>query len=111
MTNKFLTHETKIPPRYVRVSIASVDGHRRGKHNDLVGSIIRELQTITDKTAMKIPLADIGGVELANLRSALHRAAKSKKIVIETSSDAENLYLWKAEDNGSAHSTATQLKI
>jgi hypothetical protein len=38
-------------------------------------------------------LSKVGGVELANLRSAVHRAAEVEKLAIETQSDEKNFYV------------------
>jgi hypothetical protein len=58
-------------------------------------SILRELETLPAKSAMKIPLKELGGVKLANLRSAVHRATISEKVRIETASDEHHFYIWK----------------
>ena len=46
-------------------------------------------------SAMEIPLSDVGGIELANLRSAVHRASTSHGLEIETLADDKNFYVWK----------------
>lgn len=81
--------------KYERVPITGVKGHRKGKHNDLVGGILEELEALPSGSAIKIPLADTAGVTLANLRSAVHRATTTAKLAVETSSDGENYYIWK----------------
>lgn len=81
--------------KYERVQVVSVRGHRSGKHRDLMEGILKDLESLPANAAMKIPLAGTEGVTLANLRSAVHRIATSRKIAIETSSDKENFYLWK----------------
>jgi hypothetical protein len=43
---------------------------------------------------MAIPLAEVGGIGLANLRSAVHRAASSNGLEVETLADGDNLYVW-----------------
>lgn len=67
------------------------------KHNDLIAGIVKDLETLPPKEAIKIPLDGIDGVTLANLRSALHRSTTSKKLAVETSSDTENFYVWKTQ--------------
>jgi hypothetical protein len=47
-------------------------------------------------SAIQVPLADVGGIGLANLRSAVHRASMSRKISIETLADENNFYVWNA---------------
>jgi len=38
----------------------------------------------------------VDGITLANLRSAVHRASASRGLGIETLSDDDNFYIWKA---------------
>ena len=82
--------------KYRQVEIAAIKGGRHGKHHDLVEGILRELGTVLAGSAIKIPLADVGGVGLANLRSAVRRASTTKKIAIETRADESHLYVWNA---------------
>lgn len=90
------TKSKKVAPlKYERVLVSAVKGYRRGKHHDLIADILRDLDTLPPDAAIKIPLAGTNGVTLPNLRSALHRAATSNKLALETSSDSENFYVWK----------------
>jgi len=57
--------------------------------------ILDELSTLAESEAMKVPLADIKGVSVANLRAALARATSSRGLKIATYSDGENFYLWQ----------------
>lgn len=79
---------------YRSVKIASLGNRRRGKHHDLVGGIVSQLEILQPGRALEIPLDCVGGVELANLRSAVHRAATAENIEIETQSDEKNFYVW-----------------
>jgi hypothetical protein len=87
------------PPdlKYRRVEISAIKKGRRGKHHDLVLGILQELRTLTAGAAMEIPLAEVGGIGLANLRSAVHRASAADGLVIETVADEKNLYVWKTD--------------
>ena len=68
--------EGKAPDlKYRQVKVDSLDKRRRGKHHDLVQGILQELETLSPGSAMQIPLADVGGIGLANLRAAVHRAS------------------------------------
>ena len=80
--------------QYRSVRITSLGNRRRGKHRDLTGGIVRQLRALREGQALEIPLSEVGGVELANLRSAVHRAAELEKLAIQTQSDEENLYVW-----------------
>ena len=81
--------------KYRRVEVANLDRGRRGKHHDLVEGILDELRMAVPGSALEIPLADVGGIGLANLRSAVHRAVTSAGITIETLADEKNFYVWK----------------
>jgi hypothetical protein len=81
--------------RYRQVRIDGLDKGRRGKHHDLVLGILQELEGLPPGSAMEIPLADVGGIGLANLRSAVHRASTSRGLQIETLADEKNFYVWK----------------
>lgn len=80
---------------YDRVMLTDIRRSRRGKHHDLVGGIFDDLETLPAGSAIKIPLTEVDGTTLANLRSAVHRASTSRGLGIETLSDADNFYIWK----------------
>jgi hypothetical protein len=80
---------------YDRVVLANLRRKRRGKHHDLIQGIFQDLETLPVGSAIKIPLLEVDGTTLANLRSAVHRASISKGLAIETLSDEENFYIWK----------------
>src|ERR1700724_2069525 len=81
---------------YERVDLADIRRSRRGKHHDLVGGIFQDLESLPRGSAIKIPLTEVDGTTLANLRSAVHRASTARGLGIETLSDEENFYIWKA---------------
>ena len=93
-----MTKSKASPPadlRYRQVRIDSLNKGRRGKHHNLVVGILEELEPLSPGSAMEVPLADVGGIGLANLRSAVHRAATSHGLQIETLADEKNFYVWK----------------
>jgi len=83
---------------YHSVRVVSLGNRRRGKHHDLVGGIMQELKALRAGSALVIPLADVGGVELGNLRAAVHRAAAADNLAIQTQSDEKNFYVWIGEN-------------
>ena len=91
------TKNQRPPAKYRQVHIADVKRGRRGKHHLLVQGIVQELVTLKPGSALEIPLADVGGIGLANLHSAVHRAASSNNLNIETVADDSKLYVWNAE--------------
>ena len=95
LTKEPKTKPISAPSMYKRVAISSLDQGRRGKHHDLVEGIFRELKVLPTGSALEIPLAKVGGIGLANLRSAVHRAARSEGLAIETVAKQENFYVWK----------------
>jgi hypothetical protein len=81
--------------KYRRVEISDLDRGRRGKHHDLVQGILKELELAAPGSALEVPLNEVGGIGLANLRSAVHRASAAQGLVIETLADDKNFYVWK----------------
>jgi hypothetical protein len=90
--------EGKPDLKYRQVKVDGLDKGRRGKHHDLVLGILQELKTLAPGSAMQIPLSDVGGIGLANLRSAVHRGSTSHGLQIETLADDENFYVWKKKN-------------
>jgi hypothetical protein len=88
------TPNVKSANLYRSVRVASLPSGRRGKHHGLTAGIVRELKALKEGMALVIPLANVGGVELANLRSAVHRAASADHLAIETQADQKNFYVW-----------------
>lgn len=88
-----------VPPnlKYRRVEIAAIKRVRRGKHHELVQGILREMKLLSAESALEIPLAEVGGIGLANLRSAVHRVCIAEGWTIETLADEKNLYVWKTD--------------
>jgi hypothetical protein len=83
--------------KYRRVEVSEIKRGRRGKHHALVEGVLRELRMLATGSALEIPLADVGGIGLANLRSAVHRASATEGLTIETVADEKNLYVWKTD--------------
>ena len=79
---------------YRSVKVSSLGTTRRGKHHDLTEGILRELKMLKEGSALEIPLSNVDGVEVANLRSAVHRAATADGVNIQTKADERNLYVW-----------------
>jgi hypothetical protein len=95
MTKEARPKALKNPAKYERVILADIRRNRRGKHHDLVAGIFQDLGSLPKGSAIKIPLAEVDGTTLANLRSAVHRASVSRGLGVETLSDEENFYIWK----------------
>jgi hypothetical protein len=68
---------------------------RDGKHKQIISQILKGIEKLADGSALKIPLAELPDSK-ENIRSALSRATRQRKIDIATSSDDNFLYVWKA---------------
>jgi len=83
------------PAKYRVVDSSLLDKGRRGKHYDLMQGVVKELKGAPVGSALEIPLEDVGGIGLANLRSAIHRGATAEGLEIQTLADKKNFYVWK----------------
>jgi hypothetical protein len=77
-------------------SVPLADAHQRaGKHHKIVTDILSDLAKLDQFSAVKIILAEVGKKK-ADLRAALLRAAKKKRIHLATSSDDTHLYVFRS---------------
>ena len=67
---------------------------RDGKHKGIVMRLLSDIDQLKSGTALKVPLSALPDSK-ENIRSALNRATRQKGISVETSSDADFLYIWK----------------
>ncbi|MGA7381815.1 MAG: hypothetical protein WBX03_13280 [Terriglobales bacterium] len=82
---------------YASVNRSDVPQGRKGKHRKAVADILSDLSRLNDQQAVKIPLSTLNGEKMQNLRSALNRVTREKKIPVLTSSDEKYLYVWRAD--------------
>ena len=88
-----MSPRTKVPGHFQTMLQASVPQGRKGKHQKIVSTILRDLDMLQDGSAIKVPLADL--VESKEkVRSALNRAARKAGRSVATASDANFLYIW-----------------
>jgi hypothetical protein len=76
------------------VPLAEAIESRSSRHGKIVAEILSDLEKLDDYSAVKVNLADTGEKK-ADLRSALHRAAKKNSISLATTSDEEHLYVFR----------------
>jgi hypothetical protein len=62
-----------------------------------VADILGDLSQLDARQAVKIPLSSLKGEKVQNLRSALNRVTRERKIPLVTSSDEKYLYVWRAD--------------
>jgi len=66
---------------------------RKGKHNEIVGLILRDLNDLKPGAALKVPLAELS-FSKEKIRSALNRATRKARRKVATATDANFLYVW-----------------
>ena len=84
------------------VNRSGVPQGRKGKHRKAVSDILGDLSKLNPQQAVRIPLSSLNGEKMQNLRSALNRATREKKIPVVTSSDDKYLYVWRADASKNA---------
>ena len=82
---------------YSPVNRSDVPQGRKGKHRKAVSDILGDLAKLDTQQAVKIPLSSLKGEKVQNLRSALNRVTRERKIPVKTSSDEKYLYVWRAD--------------
>jgi hypothetical protein len=85
------------PRNFANRLIASIPHGRKGKHNSIVAKILADLDRLDMETAILVPLDGLNGEKMENVRSALNRATKQKKIPVATSTDDKFFYVWRTE--------------
>ena len=86
---------TRRTANYETVSVDDLKKTRRGKHHDFVNGVMSDLELLKEGSAMKIPLKELKGESVVNLRAAVNRASATKGLRISTSSDENYLYIWR----------------
>jgi hypothetical protein len=84
------------PMRFESILQHDVPKGRDGKHKRIVTDLLNDIERLQTGTALKIPLSALPDSK-ENIRSALNRATRHKRIDVATSSDHDYLYVWKAE--------------
>ena len=76
-------------------SMAQVDvpQGRKGKHNLIVSTILKDLEVLGSGAALKVPLKDLAETK-EKVRSALNRATRKAGRPVATASDDQFLYVW-----------------
>ncbi len=90
------TPESKLPYRFSAIRQADLPTGRNGRHKAIVQQLLSDLEQLEVGEALKVPLAELPDTKV-NIRSALNRATQQLGIEVATSSDADNLYIWKPD--------------
>ena len=70
---------------------------RNGKHRRIVTEILEDVKALGPGQAAKVPFKLLGDTK-ENVRAALSRESKKRKMAISTAADAEFLYVWRQVD-------------
>ena len=89
------------PLNFANKLIASIPHGRKGKHNSIVAKILADLDRLDLETAILVPLDGLNGEKMENVRSALNRATKQKRLSVATSTDDKYFYVWRTDAKGS----------
>jgi hypothetical protein len=65
------------------------------KYRQIVSQVLRGLRRLGKDHALKTDLTGAGRPKKADLRSALHRAAKKERLELATASDHTSLYVFR----------------
>jgi hypothetical protein len=82
------------PFHFPAVPLTTITGNRKGKHRKIILSILKDLERLDEYSALQINFIE-AGVKKADLRSALHRAAKIRNVDLLTTSDEKHLYVFQ----------------
>ncbi|MGD0123854.1 MAG: hypothetical protein ABSF46_00745 [Terriglobia bacterium] len=83
-------------PHFETMAQADVPQGRSGKHKQIVGAIIDDLDTLKEGAALRVPLAGLASSK-EKVRSALNRATRKAGRGVATASDASTLYIWNTK--------------
>jgi len=80
--------------KFRSINQADLPSGRNGRHKTIVQQLLNDLEQLEAGEALKVPISELPDSKV-NIRSALSRATQQLGMEIATSSDAENLYIWK----------------
>lgn len=85
------------PPHFGNKLISTIPHGRKGKHNLIVSMILDDLEALDAEKAVLIPLAGLEGEKMENVRSALNRATRQRKMLVATATDEKYFYVWRTD--------------
>ena len=81
-------------PTFETMQQIDVPQSRNGKHRKIVTDILADVEELAAGEAAKIPFKALNDTK-ENMRAALSRESKKRKLTIATAADAEFLYVWR----------------
>jgi hypothetical protein len=90
--------QSKIATKHFKTMVqADVPQGRNGKHKQIVSLILRDLDSLKNGSAIKVPLAELAESK-EKVRSALNRATRKAGRKVVTASDTAFLYVWNVTE-------------
>jgi len=86
-------HRKNVRMNFKSMAQSEVPQGRNGKHKEIVGKILSDLDQVRNGVALKVPLAQLPESK-EKVRSALNRATRKSGRQVATASDATFLYVW-----------------
>jgi hypothetical protein len=86
-----------VPSHFASKLVSSVPHSRKGKHNLIVSMILDDLDELEAERAIQVPLENLDGEKMENVRSALNRATRQRNMVVATATDEKYFYVWRSE--------------
>jgi hypothetical protein len=83
-------------PNFEIMQQEDVPQSRNGKHRHIVTAILSDVMDLKEGAAIKIPLEALKDTK-ENVRSALSRESKKRKMQIATATDSGFLYVWRTK--------------
>jgi hypothetical protein len=81
-------------PTFETMHQVDVPQSRNGKHRRIVTDILADVEALAPGEAAKVPFKALNDTK-ENVRAALSRESKKRKLTIATAADAEFLYVWR----------------
>jgi len=91
-----MTRKRNQSPHFETMAQADVPQGRAGKHKQIVGEILGDLDNLKEGSALRVPLAGLAASK-EKVRSALNRATRKSGLGVATASDASSLYIWNTK--------------
>jgi hypothetical protein len=84
-------------PNFGNKLISAIPHGRKGKHNLIVSMILDDLDKLAPERAILVPLDNLEAEKMENVRSALNRATRQRKMLVATATDEKYFYVWRTE--------------
>lgn len=83
--------------RFESIERSAVPTDRKSKHHQIVEKILREVEGLKSRRALRIPRAALGDAKVEHIRAALSRASAKINVDLATSADDDYFYVWRQD--------------